>query len=265
MNLCMMSCMTGCDTPPSETIEAARYAGLTAVDWVTCHHTPPGELKKLTDDAGLKIAAHTDFPRRFQRGERGWEDEYRAIFDHAAILGAPVVMIPPFAIEGRSMTEAFAMWKEYFAQATEEAKQYPFTLTLESTGFAASPIVTGEEVLEILRAAPGLKVTFDEGNTATACDPVRAYGLLRDHVVHFHLKDWKIFDSPAENTFPNRDGKHRANITIGEGDMDLKAFWDVVAPEQKERCFVDLETMDFTGKTPLKETLRSVAARLRNW
>ena len=265
MNLSMMSCMIGCGLPPSETIEAAKYADIDAVDWITCHNTPAKELKKLSDDAGLKIVAYTDFATKFQNGEDGWEDEYRTMFDNAATLGAPVVMIPPFAIKDKSLSEAYKLWKEYYVKATEEAKNYPFTLTLESTGMATSPIVTGEEVLEILQAAPGLKVTFDEGNTSTACDPLKAYALIKDYVVHFHLKDWLIYDEPAEGTFPNRDGRHRANIIIGEGDLDLKAFWDIVTPEQKKNCYVNLETFDFTGKMPKKEAMKKVADLLRNW
>lgn len=265
MNLSMMSCMIGSDQPPSEVIEAARYADLDAVDWITCHGTPAKELKKLSHDAGLKIVAYTDFATRFQRGEKGWEDEYRKMFDNAADLGAPILMIPPFAIENKSLEDARKLWKEYYIKAAQEAKDYPFTLTLESTGMAMSPVVTGEEVLEILQAAPGLKLTFDEGNTSTACNSFKAYELLKDYVVHFHLKDWLIYDEPAEGTFQNRDGRHRANIIIGEGVQDLKGFWHIVTPEQKKNCYVNLETLDFTGRTSKKESLKKVADLLRNW
>ena len=265
MNLSMMSCMIGCEFHPSEIIEAAKYANLEAVDWITCHGTPAKEVKRLSDDADLKIVAYTDFAGKFQRGESGWEDEYKRMFDNAATLGAPVVMIPPFAIKDKTLEEARKLWKEYYVKATEEAKNYPFTLTLESTGMATSPIVTGEEVLEILQAAPGLKVTFDEGNTSTACDSFKAYELLKDYVVHFHLKDWLIYDEPNENTFPNRDVRHRANIMIGEGVQNLKEFWDIVTPEQKKNCYVNLETLDFTGKLSKKEAIRKAADYLRNW
>ena len=257
--------MIGCDVHPSEIIEAAQYANLDAVDWITCHNTPAKELKKLSDDAGLKIVAFTDFVPKFQNGEKGWEDEYRRIFDNAAELGAPVVMIPPFAIKDKTLEEARKLWKEYFVKASLEAKRYPFTLTLESTGMAMSPVVTGEEVMEILQAAPGLKLTFDEGNTSTACDSFKAYELLKDYVVHFHLKDWLVYDEPTGKSFQNRDGRHRENIIIGEGVQNLKGFWNIVAPEQKKNCYVNLETLDFTGKTSKKESLKKVADLLRNW
>ena len=260
-----MSCMIGSHLPPSETIETARYANLDAVDWITCHKTPAKELKKLSDDAGLKIVAFTDFVRKFQTGAADWKDEYRTLFDNAAILGAPVVMIPPFAIQGKSRQEAYKLWKEYFVTVAEEAEKYPFTLTLESTGMNTSPVVTGEEVLEILQAAPGLKVTFDAGNTSTACDFLKAYDLLKDYVVHFHLKDWKIYDKPVAGALFGRDGKYRTDVMIGEGDMNLKAFWDIVLPEQKKNCYVNLETLDFTGKLSKKEATRKVADLLRNW
>ena len=134
MNLSMMSCMIGCSRPPEETINAAKLAQIDAVDWVTCHNTPAKELKKLSDDAGLKIVAFTDFVYKFQKGSPDWKDEYRTIFDNAAVLEAPIVMIPPFAIEGKDRTEGYKIWKEYFVTVTEEAKKYPFTPCFPASG-----------------------------------------------------------------------------------------------------------------------------------
>ena len=64
------------------------------------------------------------------------------------------------------------------------------------TGFRNSPITTAAEALEVLHAVPGLMCTLDAGNMETAGPALNAYTVLKDYVVHFHLKDWKISDRP---------------------------------------------------------------------
>ena len=127
-----------------------------------------------------------------------------------------------------------------------------------------SPITTAEETLEVLHAVPGLMCTLDVGNMETAEPAVNAYSVLKNYVVQFHLKDWKISDKTAENTDLKRCGKYFANAVIGEGDLDLKAFWDTVDTRGRE-LYVNLETTDFEKKSSAAEVLKKTADLLRNW
>ena len=264
MKLCMMSCMMPYSTP-REITEAAVYCGMDAIDWISTHDTDPALLRKISEDAGLKIVAHTMIKEKFLNYDKTYMDDFKASLEDAVIMGAPVMMLPPFPRKGdTTMEEDRNAWIEYYAQAYPLAKQAGVVLTLESTGYYNSPITTADEVLQVLNAVPGLKLTFDHGNTATADDPVAAYHSLKDYIVHMHLKDWKIYDTPQADTTPKRNGKHFADMLIGEGDLDIRTFWDQVDARCKE-LYVNLETRDFTNPYAARESLKKVSDLLRTW
>lgn len=264
MKLCMMSCMMGKFTP-GQIVAAAAVCGMEAIDWVSTHRTKPAELRKISEDAGLRIAAHTMIKEKFLRRETDYLDEFKASLDDACILGAPILMLPPFPrIRQVSLEDDRKAWTEYYAQALPLAQKAGITLTMESTGLVNSPIVTAGEVLEVLHSVPGLKLTLDHGNMQTAEEAVGAYSILKEHVVHIHLKDWKIYDSPWAGAVLKRNGKYFANAVIGKGDMDLKAFWENLDSRGRE-FYVNLETMDFVDQSSTPDVLKHVSDLLRNW
>lgn len=264
MKLCMMSCMMNGYTPV-QIADAAIACGMTAVDWITTHNTAPADLRLICDDRNLKIAAHTMLKEKFLLHEPGFLDEFKYSLEDAWTMGAPVLMLPPFPRRPqKSLEDDRKAWTDYYAQALPLAQKAGITLTMESTGYFNSPIITAEEVLEVLHAVPGLKLTLDIGNMATAEDISEAYPKLHEYVVHFHLKDWKIYDSPRPDTTPKRCGKHYADAMIGEGDLDLKSFWNTVDAKDRE-LYVNLETKDFSGRMTAPESLRKVSDYLREW
>ena len=240
MKLCMMSCMMGRFTP-EQIVATATACGMEAIDWVSTHHTEPAELRKISEDAGLRIAAHTMIKEKFLRRETDYLDEFKA-----------------------SLEDDRKAWTEYYAQALPLARKAGVTLTLESTGMINSPIVTVSEALEVLRNVPGLKLTLDHGNMQTAEDAVEAYSILKEHVVHVHLKDWKVYDSPRADTTLKRCGKYFANAVIGKGDMDLRTFWENL-DSRGRNLYVNLETMDFMNPDSTPDVLKQVSDLLRNW
>ena len=264
MKLCMMTMMLN-PMPPAGIVQEAVKCGMTAIDWITTHHTDPRILRKLSLDAGLKIAAHTMIKRKFIERKPDYLDDFKYSLEDAHILGAPILMLPPFPRENqKSMEDDRKAWTEYYAQACPLAQEAGITLTLESTGYRHSPITTADEVLEVLGQVPGLKVTYDHGNTATADDPVQAYLKLKDHIVHFHLKDWKITDREVPGSDLKRDGRYYRDAVIGEGDLELKKFWDAVDSRGRE-LYVNLETHDYTEARDHAGVLRKVSDALRNW
>ena len=264
MKICMMSLMTD-DSPVEKIVSTALECKMDAIDWIGLHGKKAIELKKLCDDAGLYIAAHTMIKWGFIKGDKNYFDEFKASLDDACVLGVPVMMLPPFARENQiSFADDRKRYTEYFARGCELAKSCGVQLTLESTGFGKSPITTAEECLEILQQVPDLRVTFDQGNVATADDPVRVFELLRDYVVHFHVKDWYISDTPETNYDLKRCGKYFADATIGEGDMDIAAFWKLTNDKERE-LYVNPETRDYTGKRTPFEVFSKVCAEMRSW
>ena len=264
MKICMMSLMMG-SAPVEEIVSTALACNMEAIDWIGLQEQKASYLRKLCDDNGLHIAAHTMLKWGFINGDSNYLDEFKASLDDACVLGAPVLMLPPFARKDqKSFEDDRKRYAEYYAKGYELASKAGVTLTLESTGFPNSPISTAEECLEILNQVPGLKVTFDQGNVATAADPNDAFLKLRDYVVHFHVKDWLVKDTPFENAEKKRCGKYFSDATIGEGNMDIKSFWQLTNARERQ-LFVNPETRDYSGKRTALETFRQVCAEMKSW
>ena len=120
------------------------------------------------------------------------------------------------------------------------------------------------QVNEILEQVPDLRVTYDQGNVATADDPLKAFELLRKYVVHFHVKDWYVSDEEKAGYDLKRCGKYYGDATIGEGDMDIRSFWQMTTAAERE-LFVNPETRDYTGKRAPLDIFRQVCAEMRSW
>lgn len=264
MKICMMSLMMD-DSPVEDIVSTAVKCDMQGIDWIGLHGKKSAELKKLCDDAGLHIAAHTMLKRGFINGDKNYFDEFKSSVDDACIMGAKVLMLPPFARkEQTSFADDRKRYAEYFAKGCELAKSCGVQLTLESTGYKNSPITTAGECLEILEQVPDLRVTYDQGNVATADDPLKAFELLRKYVVHFHVKDWYVSDEEKAGYDLKRCGKYYGDATIGEGDMDIRSFWQMTTAAERE-LFVNPETRDYTGKRAPLDIFRQVCAEMRSW
>ncbi|MBQ9503180.1 MAG: sugar phosphate isomerase/epimerase [Lentisphaeria bacterium] len=265
MKLCMMSCMMP-GAAPRTVVQTAAACGMDAIDWVCRRqYAPAKRLRSLSEDGGLKIIAHTTLDSAFVDRDPDALDDFRRSLDFACDLGAPVMMLPPFPRKGQiSMEDDRKAWIDFYAQAQPLAQAAGITLTVESTGLRNSPITTAAETLEVLHAVPGLMCTLDAGNMETAEPAVNSYAVLKDYVVQFHLKDWKISDRPRKNFDLKRCGKYFADAVIGEGDLDLKAFWNTVDARGRE-LRVNLETTDFERRSSAAAVLKKTADLLRNW
>ena len=263
MKICMMSMMMADKFTPAEIIRTALDCGMSAIDWVTTHNTPAAELRKRCDDAGLPVAAHTPLLSGFIEEAPDALDQFKRSVEDAVTLGAPLMMIPPFAHK-RVMTldEDRKLWIEQFRKMLPIAQQAGITLTFESTALDRSPIITADEALEVLNAVPGLKLTFDNGNVATTENDADSYRKVRDYVVHVHFKDWIITDKPVPGSELKRDGRYYTLALIGKGDIDFKATWKAIQ-ESGYNGYVNLETCD--PVIPVQDALKQVCNALRDW
>lgn len=264
MKICMMSLMMEKHSV-EEIVATALACNMDAIDWIGLHSQKAAFLRRLCDDNGLYIAAHTMIKWGFINDDPNYLDEFKASLDDACVMGAPVMMLPPFPrANQQSLEDDRKRYAEYYARGYELASKAGVTLTLESTGYHNSPITTADECLEVLKQIPGLKVTYDQGNVATADDPVEGFKKLRDYVVHFHVKDWYVSDTPGEGYTPKRCGKFYADATIGEGDMDIRSFWQLTN-ERERQLYVNPETRDYSGKRTPIETFNQVCAEMKSW
>ena len=94
MKICMMSLMMD-DFPVENIVSTALECKMDAIDWIGLHGKKAIELKKLCDDAGLYIAAHTMIKWGFINDDKNYFDEFKSSLDDACVLGVPVMMLPP--------------------------------------------------------------------------------------------------------------------------------------------------------------------------
>ena len=264
MNICLMS-LTMQDSTPEEIVDIAVKCDMKYIDWITTHNSDPVRLGKISRDSGLEVAAYTPLDQAYINGENNWKDEFKYSLEAAVAMGAPAMMVPPFALKKHpEMSEGLKYWTEFYAWAVPLAREANVILTCESTGFLNSPITTADENLEVIRNVPDLRITFDNGNIETAEDAKEAYAKLKDYVVRFHLKDWKISDQEFPGSDKKRNGKYFAMSAIGEGSLDLRGLWDMVIPEQKNFS-VNLETWQPDGKQFTLEKYKEICDRVREW
>ncbi len=264
MNICMMSLMLA-DRPVQEILAIAARCGMGAIDWIGLHGTTAKVLKKMSRDAGIPIAAHTLYRSDGVYGDPEDMDTFRVALDAACEMEAPVLMVPPFATRDQiSPADDRARYIDFYGKAMQFSRKTPVQLTMESTGFLNSPITSAAECLEVLRAVPGLKLTFDFGNAATVEDPIDSFLQLRSYIVHWHFKDWYISDAAFEHSDLKRCGGYFADAMIGDGDLPLQRFWSILTPAEKT-LWVNPETRDYSNTMTPLAAFQEICRRMRAW
>ena len=212
----------GCFTP-EDCVRVAAELGMEGIDWITTYGRDPKELKKMSLDAGLTIAAHTFFLRETEMD--AVKSTAERSMDDACELGAPVIMIPPMPLPGvETAAENHARWCERLAEVAPFAEARNLILTVENFPGQLSPFVTADDFLNAQKQVPSLKLTFDNGNAASGEDQIESLKKCFKDVVHVHFKDWDIVDTLDEGSWRQmRDGRFYRAALIGEGKIDSRA------------------------------------------
>lgn len=213
----------GCYTP-EDCVRVAAELGMEGIDWITTYGRDPKELKKMSCDAGLTVAAHTFF----FRGDDFKDFNYKAVaqksMDDACVLGAPVIMIVPVPFaDVTDPAENRKRWAEILANVAPFAEERNLAMTVENFPGAVSPVVTADDFYALKAMVPSLKLTFDNGNAATGEDQIASLKRCFADVKHVHFKDWDIIDHAEEGWRLMRDGRYYRAALIGEGRIDSRA------------------------------------------
>jgi sugar phosphate isomerase/epimerase len=200
------------------------------------------ELRKMLDDYSIPVVCNTFGNNINAEGmtEEKWLDNLKSGLDEAAVLRAPAVMIPTPGKPGLDRVENRKNWLGVLGNGVELAKQYGIYLSIENFPGENSPFVKADDLLEAVREASGLKITYDNGNAASGEEPAESFRKCAEHVVHAHFKDWDIFDEFGEDLIPMLDGKYYRPALIGEGDIDHMACVSAMEECGYEGC-VDIE------------------------
>ncbi len=245
---------------PADCVRVAAELKMEGIDWVTTYGEDPAYLKKMSEDAGLIIAAHTFFVPGNTIAEKVSTAEKS--LDDACILGAPVVMIPPCPFDDiPDPVENRKRWVELLAEIAPLAEQRNLIFTVENFPGASSGFVTADDFYEAKKVIPSLKLTFDNGNAASGEDQIESLKQCFKDVAHVHFKDWDISDEQPCAWRKMRDGKYYTPALIGEGKIDSKATLKALE-DLGYKGFINIEYEN--DKYPADEAIRKALDYLRN-
>jgi sugar phosphate isomerase/epimerase len=204
------------------------------------------ELKAYIDSLGLEISALCG-----DLGGHGFQDiaanpakveKSKRILDLAKELGTNIVTTHIGVVPNDKNGATYAAMQA----ACEELSQYASSMG----GFFA--IETGPETAEHLKgfldtlSSKGVSVNFDPANMVmvTGDDPVRGIHILKDYIVHTHVKDGirykevdprEIYGSLGYEPMDHgkiaemvRSGEVFREVPLGEGKVDFPAYFKAV-------------------------------------
>jgi len=239
---------------------------LDAVDWCGVYGHDPREIRKTMDDHGLKTCCYTfkcdfNFPGAMERAPA--REEFQKGLETAALLGADKVMLPVSGKKERTREESFRNVTNGIREVIGLADKAGVTVTIENFPNYLSPFISSADVNRAVAELPQLRITFDNGNVATAGEG--AYDGFRNSakwVVHAHSKDFKVCGETEQGAMRCFDGKFRSAALVGDEDVDqlggLRAM--------KEAGYKGCINFEYEGNdlTPHDATIVGVR-RLREW
>ncbi|MBN1347666.1 MAG: sugar phosphate isomerase/epimerase [Phycisphaerae bacterium] len=201
----------------AELCRLAGELGLDGVDWVTTYDHDPREIRRITDDHGLRNVCYTFSTRMHSADAKERQAALDALAPELEIgrtLGADKVMIVIGGLPGVTRQEGKARAMEGLSLAVSIGKEVGMTVTIEHFPGAASAFCTSADMNEAVAAVPGLKITYDNGNLLTGGeDPAVGFRDSAEHIVHAHFKDWVLSDDGLEGL----DGRRYMGALVGEG------------------------------------------------
>ena len=244
----------GCFTP-EDCIRVASELKMDGIDWVTTYGRDARELRKLSDDAGLPVVAHTFFFKH--NVETPIEDTARHSLDDACELGAPLVMIVPTPFPGvQEPSENRRRWCAILNMVAPMAEERNLVMTVENFPGQASPFVTAADFYEAKKQVPSLKLTFDNGNASSGEDQLESLKKCFNDIAHVHLKDWIVSDVEFPSSRKMRDGRYYQAALIGEGSVDSRATVRTLAELGYDGYInIEYENNKYPGDVAIKKAL----------
>ena len=187
-----------------------EYAVTCGIDGLECYLwrlDDKANVRTLFDSCGVRVSSIYNFFDFPHEDANTCEIKYRKMLETAAYFGADKVLcVPGFVSDNEQMSECRKIVAERLNEMCTVAKEYGVTVTLEDFDDIKSPCCTTEGLLYFMQNVSGLKYTFDTGNFRYCLENAEdAYNVLKDYVVHVHLKD-RSYDSANADT-DNTNGK----------------------------------------------------------
>jgi len=240
--------------------EFTRELRLDSIDWVTTYGYNPQEVRRITDDYGLKNICFTfqcalNFPTPAERAPG--RDQFKRGVETALILGADKIMLPVKGKPELSRQQSFHNVVSGLQEVIEFAERMGVLVTVEHFPSPTSPFITSADVNRAIKEIPALRITYDNGNVTTGGETA-AEGFRRsaEYIVHAHFKDFALCSEDAPGARPYLDGKYRRAVLVGDGEVDqigaLRAM--------KEWGYAGYINFEYEGTeyTPREATIKGV-------
>lgn len=152
----------------------------------------------------------------------------RELIAAAAEMNCPVVMIIPGRADGpEDKPRAAARIAEGLRALVQVGEQVGVTVSIEDFPNLLAPYASIAEVRYLLDEAPGLGLTFDNGNWVVGGDdPVEAAREFGDRIVNCHIKDWE--PDPDRRRIQLPDGSWIRGGLHGRGLLDHRAILEAL-------------------------------------
>lgn len=240
----------------------AQELNIDGADIVTTHDLPPAEIRKVLSGSGLSAVCYT-FGAALNAATASERtvgvDQVKAGVDVAAAIGAPLIMVVTPGQKGIPREVSRRQFISGLQESAGFARRAGIAISIENFPGADSPFVVSADILEAIRAVPGLKLTYDNGNTLQGEDPAVSFMRCAAHTVHAHFKDW-VLASPGKG-MEGLDGRRYEAALIGEGIVPHRAC--LVA--MKQAGYKGYINIEYEGnKYPPDEATRRAAKYLQN-
>lgn len=237
-----------------------------AIDWVTTYGYDPHEIRKITDNFGLKNICHTfscdlNFPSSAERSSG--RNTFEKGIETALVLGADKVMLPVPGKKHFTREQSFRNVITGLKEVISFADKAGVTVTIENFPNYLSPFITSSDVNRAVGEIPQLRITFDNGNVTTGGESARE-GFLNSapYIIHAHFKDFAICAENSPGAIRCLDGKFRRPVLVGDGNVDQVETIKIMQ-ESGYKGYINFE-YEGTEYTPRDATIEGIR-RMREW
>ena len=146
----------------------------------------------------------------------------RGYLEHMEKRNIPFLMMAPRVKPATNDDEFYGMRErmiESYSMLIEYSRGSGVTICIENQSSLLRPDSEMQNIRYILDNVPELKFTLDTGNFyCIGEDFLEGYELLKDRIIHAHVKDWREEKYGKNVTF---DGIFYSGCALGEGMMPL--------------------------------------------
>ncbi|MCL5097823.1 MAG: sugar phosphate isomerase/epimerase [Candidatus Omnitrophica bacterium] len=216
---------------------------------VTSMDTDPTEIKKMVEDAGVKISAlssHSDL----LSPEFGVLYARRAI-RYAKALGCNIVQITEDMYPPKWLSEqdAYDLMKINLRAIAETCDENGVYLGVEQHGPYTAKIQRMKRILELVDS-PWIRVNYDCGNTfLSGEDPYEMLEAVIGKVVHVHAKDISVKQAEAER---GKVTGTAVGCACGDGVID----WRRIVGRLKKANFTGVLSVECGTETEAERSLK---------